>query len=171
MPGFRRRVLVDIDRLMSYANELRASVPAEMQEAEEVIRQKDSMINQASLEARRIKEAAAQEAAAITETAQREHLSKVDETEIVRAAEVKAEEIREEALQESRRITQEAQEKAFRMTNESEAHATRKREGADQYAREVLAHLEEELSVALGQVRRGMDRLSQDIEDRAVAAA
>ena len=171
VPGFKNKVMVDIEQMMSYAHGLRTSAPAEVMEAQEVIRQKESIINQANLEARRIKATASQEAAAVKQAAQVEYLSKVDEAEIIKAAETKVGEMEDEAHQEAQRITHRAQEKAYRMANELEKQAAKKREGADQYAQEVLSQLEEELSNALGQIRRGMDRLSQDMADRTVAAA
>ena len=48
VPGFRRKVLVDIDRLADVADELKSSVPDNMREADEVLTQKESIINQAT---------------------------------------------------------------------------------------------------------------------------
>ena len=111
VPGFKNKVMVDIEQMMSYAHGLRTSAPAEVMEAQEVIRQKESIINQANLEARRIKATASQEAAAVKQAAQVEYLSKVDEAEILKAAENKVEEMHDEAQQEAQRVTHRAQEK------------------------------------------------------------
>ena len=48
VPGFKNKVMVDIEQMMSYAQGLRTSAPAEVMEAQEVIRQKESIINQAN---------------------------------------------------------------------------------------------------------------------------
>ena len=61
VPGLRKRAVVDAEKLTSVVNELRVSVPADIQEANELIRQKESVVNQATLEARRIVDVAEQE--------------------------------------------------------------------------------------------------------------
>ena len=164
VPGFGKKVMVDIKRIEAIAEELRNSLPAHMQEANEVLRQKESMINQAYLEAQRVKGSAEQEASAITEAARREHESKVADSEITLAAEAKAQEIKEEAAIEAQQIAQDAQRKAHRIVNEAEETAGGRRDGADHYSREVLFNLEERLSDVLGQVRRGLDSLVLESE-------
>ena len=62
MPGFRGRVMIDIERLDTLGRELSRSVPAYIQEAEEIVKQKDSIINQAALEAQRVRSSAEQHA-------------------------------------------------------------------------------------------------------------
>ena len=162
--------MVDIERLVALGDQLRSSVPADIQEAREVLRQKESIINQAYLEAQRIKEAASQDAAALTIAAHEEHEARVGETEVVRAADQKARETKEEALQESQQIVQEAQRQAYSIVDEADSSASSRREGADQYAREVLFNLEERLSDLLGQVRRGIDALGVEAEVQVPAA-
>ena len=164
VPGFRRKVMVDIDRMITLGDELRMSVPADMQEASEVIKMKESIINQAYLEAKRIRGVAEEEVSALTTAAQEEHASKVGESEILKAAELKGQEIREEAAYEAQQILQDAQRKAYRIINESDTATISRRDGADHYAREVLFNLEEQMSDVLGQVRRGIDALKLEIE-------
>ena len=164
VPGFRRKVLVDIDRLMGLAEKLHSSVPASVMEAQEILNQRESIINQARLEAQRVKGAASEEASATTTKADREHASRVDESEIVKGAEAKAQEIRDEAMAEGQQIVQDAQKKVYRMMNEAEALANSRRDSADQYSREVLFNLEERLAGLLGQVRKGIDILSLESE-------
>jgi cell division septum initiation protein DivIVA len=138
--------MVDADRLASVGKELRDSIPADIQEATEILKQKDSIVNQAHLEARRVKEAAQQEQA-----------SRINQTEIVKAAETKAEEVSQQGLQDSQR-------KAYRIVDEAEADAAVRRDGADQYAKETLFDLEERLANLLGQVRKGIDILGLEVE-------
>lgn len=157
-------MLVDIDRLLGLAAQVRTAVPADIQEAKEIIRQKESIINQAYLEAQRIREAAEEEARALSNAAQQEHEAKVRESEIVRVAEEKAKEIKEEAMAEAQQIINDAQRRAYRIIQEAEAEADARRDGADQYAREVLFNLEERLAEILGQVRRGIDALTVEVE-------
>ena len=175
VPGFGRKVMVDVDRLAHLAEELDNAIPPSVQEAEEIIKQKDSIVNGASLEAQRIKNTATQAASAITQAAQHEHDSRVGESEIVRAAEIKGQEIKDGSTTEAQQIVQDAQRRAFRIMNEADAAANTRRDGSNQYAREVLFSLEEQLAELLGQVRRGIDALRieeaemQKVEDQVPA--
>ncbi len=159
VPGFRKKVLVDIDHIAGLGDELRRSVPANIQEAHEVLSQKDSILNQAQLEAQRIKNTASDEMSALNVAAQQEHDAMVEETEVVKAADTRSQEIKDEAMMESALLLQDAQKRARQIESDADASAVQRRNGADQYAREVLFHLEEQLSDALGQVRRGIDAL------------
>ena len=159
VPGFRKKVLVDIDRLSGLGGELRVAVPANIQEAQEILKQKESIISQAYLEAQRIRDEAGQEADEVTSVAQQVHHLKVDETEIVKSAEAKAQEIKDEAMMESALILQDTQRRAYEIQTEAEAIADNRRDGADAYAREVLCNLEEQLANSLGQIRTGIDAL------------
>ena len=82
VPGFRKRVMVDSDRLETIVSELRVSIPSDMQEAREILTQKDSVINQAHLEARRVKESAEHEALALTASAKEEQATRIDDAEL-----------------------------------------------------------------------------------------
>ena len=175
VPGFRNKVLVDVGRLMALGQDWSGSVPAMVQEAKAILNQRDSIINQAYLEAQRIKGSAEQGAVDIAAAAEEEHIFKVDETEIVKAAEAKAQGTQDEAMMESSLILQDAQRKAYQIQEEAEATADSRRDGADRYTREVLFNLEEQLAEALGQVRRGIDSLrpeelpAQQIEETVAA--
>ena len=164
VPGFRRKVLIDIDRMDALGEELKVSIPAYIQEAEEILKQKESILNQAALEAQRIKTSAEQEAQQVTSAADETHETKVGESEVVKASEERADGIKDEAMTEAQQIVQDAQRRAYRIVDEAEAAAGTRREGADQYAREILFSLEERLAEVLGQVRRGIDALNLDVE-------
>ena len=164
VPGFRRKVLIDIDRLDALGEELKLSIPAYIQEAEEILKQKESILNQAALEAQRIKTSAEQEAQVVTSAADETYETKVGESEVVRASEERADGIKDEAMTEAQQIIQDAQRRAYRIVDEAEAVAGTRREGADQYAREILFSLEERLAEVLGQVRRGIDTLNLEVD-------
>lgn len=172
MPGMKK-VMVDAERLIEIVAVLRDSLPVEIQEANEIVRQKDSIINQTLLEARRIKEDAESEAESIMTTAKDEHESRVGDTEVLKAAGDKADEINQQALQDAQQIVQGAQRKAYTITDEAEVISGERREGANQYARETLFDLEERLSDLVGQVRRGIDALGieADVESRIDSSA
>lgn len=163
VPGFRRKVLIDIDRLDALGEELKVSIPAYIQEAEEILKQKESILNQAALEAQRIKTSAEQEAQVVTSAADETYETKVGESEVVKASEERADGIKDEAMTEAQQIVQDARRRAYRIVDEAEAAAGTRREGADQYAREILFSLEERLAEVLGQVRRGIDALNLEV--------
>ena len=163
--------MVDAERLASLVAELRKTVPSGVLEADEVIKQRDSIINQAYLESRRVRESAKQESASITAAARDTHETMVGETEVVKAAEIKAEKINDDAHRKAAEIVRQAGQEAMRILGEAEANAKERREGADQYTREVLFSLEERLSQMLGQVRRGIDALGSDVEPMATVVA
>jgi cell division septum initiation protein DivIVA len=165
VPGLRKKVMVDGDRFSALIDALKSSVPAEIQEAREVLTQKDSILNQAYLESQRMKSAGEEEVAARVEAAHAEHMAKVDESEIVAAANARAQEITDEAMEEAQAIVQDAQKKAYGSVSTADQVAVSRREGADQYAREVLFSLEEQLSEMLGQIRRGIDILPVQSEN------
>ena len=162
VPGFRRKVMVDADEFAAVLNNIRTVMPADVQEARQILLQKDSILNQAYLEAQRVKTSAEEEVATQLEAAQQEHRNKVGESEVTKSATTQAQEAMDHAMTEAEDIVQDAQRRAYRIISESEDVATSSREGADQYAREVLFSLEEQLSEILGQIRRGIDTLRLD---------
>ena len=162
--------MVDSERMAKVTEELHTSIPSDILEAREILKQKDSIINQTHLEVRRIKETAEQEAQALRTAAQQEQKSKIDETEIVKAAEAKAEDANQQALQEAQQTIQDAQRRAYRIVEETESASLSRRGGADQYARETLFDLEERLAELIGQVRRGIDALGLEAAEVKIAS-
>ena len=166
VPGFRgKKMMVDGERFAALIDAMKTSLPAEIQEAREVISQKDSILNQAYLESQRLKSAGEEQVAAHVEAAHTEHMTKVDESEIVASANIRAQEITDEAMEEAQAILQDAQKRAYSSVSTADQVAASRREGADQYAREVLFSLEEQLSESLGQIRRGIDLLPMQSEN------
>lgn len=162
VPGFRKKIMIDADQFAAVITAVRGSLPASVQEAQEILKQKDSILNQAYLEAQRVKANVDEEVAEQIEAARQEHMSKVDESEIVKSAEARAQEIRDEAMAEAQEIVQDAQRTAFQNLSEADDAAANRRAGADQYAREILFSMEEQLSEILGQIRRGIDSLPSE---------
>ena len=78
--------MVDGDRLKQLIEGLGASISSDTQEAREIIKQKEGMINQASLEAKRVKESAEKKAREIEASAEEERRMKIDDSEIVKGA-------------------------------------------------------------------------------------
>lgn len=164
VPGLRNRIMVDSERIAKVTEELHSSIPSDILEAKEILKQKDSIINQTHLEARRIKESAERESLDLRTAAHKEQQAKIGEMEIVKAAEAKSEDVNQQALQDAQQTIQDAQRKAYRIVEETEASSLSRRAGADQYARETLFDLEERLAELIGQVRRGIDALGLETE-------
>ena len=163
--------MVDGDRLNQLIEGLGESISSDTQEAREIIKQKEGMINQASLEAKRVKESAEKKAREIEASAEEERRMKIDDSEIVKGAESKIAEIHQKALEEGQSITHDAQRKAYRMLSEADAASETRREGASQYARETLFDLEERLSGLVGQVRKGIDTLGLEADAKTESKA
>ena len=173
VPGFGGKVMVEVDQLehlASMAEQAGRAMPANMQESDEIIKQKDSIISQAYLEAQRIRGAAEQEATSLTSSAESEFNARVSEAEVLKESHGQAEQIKEKARQEANQIIDDAQRRAQRFMGESDIAAAMRREGADQYAREVLFSLESHLADVLGQVRRGIDSLRVDNRGQAAGS-
>ncbi len=158
VPGTQRRI-VERGQLESVVEDLKNSIPGELREAAEILRQRESIINQANMEAERVRSAAKEESEATRSAAEEEHRAKMDETEITKQAQKKGEGIVNEAQRSGDSVFQDAQHRAQRMLDETEAISESRRAGADQYAREVLFNLEERISDILTQVRKGLDVL------------
>ena len=121
------RVLIDRDKLTELVNQIRSSIPEDIQEAQDLLQMREKLINQALLEGRHIRSASEDEAR-----------SRVRESEITK-----------EAKKRSGEIIEEAQHRAQRVLDETDAQVTTRRAGADKYTQETLLKLEEDLSQIL----------------------
>ena len=164
------RTLVNLDAINEALKEARGSMPDYIKEAEAVLRQKEAIIKQAELEARRIRTYADEEATTIRQLAEeqsnasltsaREQSHKmIDKTEVVKVSEVKAEEIIQAAEKKAAGMIAKGEARVNSIISASEMEADERRQGADNYAREVLFGLEERIADTLGQVRTGIDTL------------
>ena len=162
VPGIGNKAMVDIKKLKSIHDALNQSMPEEILEASEIIKQKESIINQAYLEAKRTKEIAQQESASINDKARADYDEKVGDNEITRGAQLKSEEIISEANTKASDIVQQGQGEADQIVDKAQTEATQRKDGADQYSKEVLFNIEERLSQVLGQVRGGIDALGDE---------
>jgi vacuolar-type H+-ATPase subunit H len=176
VPG-TARTLVNLEKIGEVITELKRELPSQVNDAQTVLRQKEAILKQAELEARRIRAYADEEATTIRqlaeeqsksqiETTSREAEAMVTDSEVVKAAERRAEEIEQEAQEKASKIISEAQGKLNQILAGAEKDAGERRRGADNYAREVLFMLEEKIADTLGQVRSGIDLL--DAQNMAV---
>ena len=162
VPGFNGKMMVDSERLAEVLVELSNSSDSGLNEAQLIITQKQSILEQAQLEANRIKDQAENNAFEIQENANMTRTERLSDSDIIREAEETAEKIVQKSHEDAQNIVQDAQKQAFNLVSESESRSADHRDGADRYSREVLSSLEERLSDVLGQVRRGLDTLGSD---------
>ncbi|HIF72165.1 MAG TPA: hypothetical protein EYQ61_06405 [Dehalococcoidia bacterium] len=169
VPG-TARTLVNLEKITTLITDMKSEMPTQMNEAEGVVRQKDAIIKQAELEARRIRAYADEEATTIRQLAeeqsntlltssQEEAHRMVQETEITRVANEKAAETNGDAQKRASKLIDDAENSVNGILKEAETSAVARRKGADNYAREVLFTLEERIADTLGQVRGGIDLL------------
>jgi len=149
VPG-TRKVVLDADKMLEMVDELRLSVPKDLQEAHELMAMRETVINQALLDARRIKA-----------SAEEESRKQVDETEIVSQANEKAEELMSDAKRRADALLQDSQRQAHQMAQEAQSFQETRVKESNQYSYEVLARLEQQLSSVLNSVRLGLDSLEQ----------
>ena len=131
-------ILIDRKKVMELVDQLRLTIPEEVRAAEDVLSQKDQILNIAQNDARRTKS-----------TAEDELRDRLKTSEIVTLAESKAAE-----------TVRESEERITRMLQQSEAEAQSRRTEADAYALRSLRSMEAELDKLVGSVRKGIQVLA-----------
>ena len=131
-------ILVDRAKAMELVDQLRLTVPKEIRAAEEVLSQRDHIINLAQTDARRTKS-----------QAEDDYRERLDKHELLQQAEQRA-----------TSLLRDAEERARRMIEQAEQQSEANRSEADAYALRSLRTLEQELSSITSAVRRGIDVLS-----------
>ena len=131
-------ILIDRKKVMELVDQLRLTIPEEIRSAEDVLSQKDQILNIAQTDARRTKSMAEDEL--------RERLN---QSEVVTQAEARAAE-----------TIRDAEERITRMLQQSEAEALSRRTEADAYALRSLRAMESELGKLMGSVRKGIEVLA-----------
>ncbi len=169
VPG-TARTLMNLEKATSVITEMKSEMPTQINEAEGIVRQKEAIIKQAELEARRIRAYADEEATTIRQLAeeqsntlltasQEEARKMIENTEITRVAHEEAAETGVEAEGRASKLIDDAESRVNGIINEANTQADQRRRGADNYAREVLFALEERVADTLGQVRGVIDLL------------
>ena len=86
VPGFRGKVMIESVRLSQLAQAIESGMPADIEEAQAIIMQRDSIISQANLEARRVRDEAESAADSLKSAASETHDLKVADSEIIKVA-------------------------------------------------------------------------------------
>ena len=129
---------MDRSKALELVDQLRLTVPKEIRAAEEVLSQRDHIINLAQTDARRTKS-----------QAEDDYRERLDKHELLAQAEQRA-----------AHLLRDAEERSRRMVEQAEAQAESNRSEADAYALRSLRTLEQELNGITSAVRRGIDVLS-----------
>ena len=127
-------LIVDKSKLTELVDQLRLGVPQEIRAAEEVLYQKEQIMNVALADAKRAKA-----------KAEDEFSRQLTQSEQQRRAE---------------EILEDAQDRASRILQMAEAEAQNRRTEADAYALRTLRSLEKEVNSIGGSVRKGIDMLA-----------
>ena len=132
-------VLVDRKKVLELVDQLRLTIPEEIRSAEDVLSQKDQILNTATNDARRTKS-----------MAEDELRGRLNSSELVTQAETRAAE-----------TIKDAEERITRMLQQSEAEALSRKTDADAYALRSLRAMEVELGKLAGSVRKGIEVLAE----------
>jgi F0F1-type ATP synthase membrane subunit b/b' len=149
LPG-TRKVVLDSRQLMELVDQLRVAIPTDVRNSQDMLGQREAIINQALLDARRLKA-----------SAQEESQSQVQHSTIVQQAQGKAEELLADAKRRADAMVHDAQRKAHDTTEEAKHYHEDRLTEANKYATETLFRLEQQLASVLNAVRRGLDTLEE----------
>jgi len=130
---------VDRKKIMELVDRLRLTIPEEIRTAEDVLSQKDQILNTAANDARRTKS-----------MAEDELRDRLNSNEVVTQAETRAAD-----------TIRDAEERITRMLEQSEAEALSRKTEADAYALRSLRTMEIELGKLAGSVRKGIEVLAE----------
>lgn len=154
-----RRTMVDEEQILDQLDLIRLSLPEAFHEAEEIVHQKDAILDQAEQYAQEIIEAAERRAAQI-----------VNESGILRQAELEAQQIRQQVQQECEAVQQQTIAEIERTRRQAQHDLEEMRRmaieeseeiqaGADRYADRVLRDMEAQMGEMLRIVRNGRQQL------------
>ena len=149
--------VVDRRRLLDLVDQLRAAVPAEVREAQEVLDRKDEVLAKAD-----------DEAAMRISRADDEVARRISDSEITKAAEARVEQIMADARMEADRLLEDGRRRVEEKVSEGERLASEQMDEADRYALEMLRKLEQQLNAFMASVRSGIDTLEKRPEEMVV---
>lgn len=140
--------VIDRRRLLDLVDQLRAAVPTEVREAQEILERKEGLLAETD-----------EEAALRLSRADEEVERRISESEIARAAQTRADQIIAASQSETERLLEEAKGQAAALRSEGERLASEQMEEADRYALEMLVKLDQQLGAFSASVRAGIETL------------
>ena len=90
VPGFGKKVMIDTAKIDQFIKEVTDLVPQDIQEAKEIINQKNSILAQANMEAQRIIESANRDSDDMSSKSQVEFEKLVEESSVIEEANKKS---------------------------------------------------------------------------------
>ena len=151
MPGF---VTIRSSAMEGLLDRINASIPEDIKEAEMILKRRDEIIIEAQNRADRIIADAQNEAARI-----------LSENEIMRAVHQEGQKIREQVIQDCESIKRKAYEEADNVRIQASEDAMKIKEGAENYAEQVLNNIDTDLTQLQQIVRNGqayIEKMKQD---------
>jgi cell division septum initiation protein DivIVA len=147
---FTPSVVVNEEEILELVDRIRVALPDDLMSARHTLDERDQMIERAEREIADATERADREIAEATARADEEA------ARVLREAEARA-----AALVGEHAIVRTATDRARALIADAEQHAAAQRSAADDYTREVMHRLEEQLERWLGTVREGLQTLPQ----------
>lgn len=128
------------EELLDIIDRLRVSVPEDIREARQLIQQRDGIMEEALVQAKKI-----------VDVAEEEFKARVRESDIAKAAQASAQD-----------VLSGAERKAEAVLADAERVARTRKVDADKYTLEVLRKLNEQLSSYLNSIRKGIEALEEE---------
>lgn len=147
------RVIIDRRRLLDLVDQMRVSVPQEVRDAQDIVRDRDQ-----------IKRETEEESRLIIARAEEEVARRVDGHELTVAARERAQEIAQETEVRLEDRVRQANEDIQHRIEESRHLARQQMQAADEYARELLLRLDRQLQAFVGSVQSGIEQLEPERE-------
>lgn len=132
---------IDLEEFYILTNKIKASLPDDVRKATRLTKDSQRIVEEARMEAEQLLDRARKEADRLLTDAKSEAARMTDSHEIARMATAQAKEI----------------------VVQAEQSATEMRRGADEYAIDVLARLENEVARAMTTIQKGREKLERDI--------
>lgn len=143
-------VVIDRRRVLELVDQMRSTVPWEVREANQIVAERDSVLE----EARR-------EGEGIVHRAELEAEAKLNETVVIQQAERESAIIMQRAEERAQQMLDEAQQQVTARLRQAEQVATNQMDEADRYALEMLRRLDQQLNAFVTTVRAGVEALEE----------
>jgi len=143
-------IFVNNEKVIDTVDRIRASIPAEIQEAHNVIKKRDEIIIDAQ-----------KKSSMMIEDTKRQASILLSESELLKAVQAEAERIRQQVISDCEQIKKQAESEAEILKNSAINEAMAIRSGADRYAEDVLSSLDRDLGELHSIVRNGQKHLAK----------
>lgn len=143
-------LVVDRKRMLDLVDQLRLTIPTDIQQAAEILSRQEQIVS----DARR-------HAATIHEQAEAERMRRLDESQLVREARDRAHALIIDAEDQARQTITDANTTAAAYLSEAAEAATKQLDDADQYALEILRRVESQMAGIVSSIRASIEGLQE----------